>query len=600
MRPYELLPIKSPHEEDPCPEYFYNNVAKPITNDLIRIMNNGITMDQEAVDNLKTTVTKVLDTVEKTLVNNSIIKDFQKKQYPIKFAEYEKEIMSSCRDVDFYIKPYKPENIVHRTYVVNEILKSNGVKNLIKDKWSIADIKKLYTYIELDLLAHVISKSLSNKHPIVIKAMKNLAINKMKIWNKVRIDKVASIDKDTILPPFSPASSKQKQELFSYLGFESPNKSKTTGNDSWDRAAIEELYHTTDDETLKELLQAFIDHSFSAIIRNNFLESFDKFTIGGKLHGNIKNFGAKSYRLTSNSPNLLNMPSTASIYAKPLKKCFIAPEGWLVWAIDYSALEERVLASLSKDTNKCNIFLKGLDSHCFNALGYFKEEISKHIKLTGDLTIDAKTFKNAIDAGNKELKAIRQKSKPINFKLNYQGMTDSTKGGQITPEIYDAYHNKLYKQVGEFRDDMITTCKKQGYIHLGLGCRLYSDDVDRDYRTLFNAYGGQFWSILTLIAINELHYQMGNRDDILINATIYDSIYGIVKADAKSVKWLNDTLVPIMETDFIQDQIVKNEADLCIGTNWANVEDTELKHNESIETIQKIINKLTLKEQTDV
>ena len=50
--------------------------------------------------------------------------------------------------------------------------------------------------------------------------------------------------------------------------------------------------------------------------------------------------------------------------------------------------------------------------HCLNALGYFREDVAKHMPLTGDTVTDVKKFFDLQKNGHEELKAIRQNSKP--------------------------------------------------------------------------------------------------------------------------------------------------------------------------------------------
>jgi len=599
--PIDLLPIPVPKDFDPSdeePDYFYKNVVKPLIPDFIRIMNNYLTLDWKAVDELKVVIDNVLDNVSSTLGQNEIIEAFQEYQYPKKFAIYKDETLKSCRTIDHYLKEYDNDNMIHRTYLVNLWLENTGKLMDRKDKWSVKDLKAYNTYNYQPLFLDILTKKIDPTLPKAIEAMTELAEAKMTIWNKVREDKVDSITKDALIPPFNPGSSKQKQELFEYLKIEPLAFSKDTGLASWGRDQIEELFYTAEEENLKEVLQMFIDHSFSAIIKNNFLESFSGFAQDDRLYSNLKLFGAKTFRPTGNSPNLLQMPSTKSIYAKPLKKCFIAPEGYLVWTIDYSALEDRVIANLSGDINKISIFTEGLDGHSLNAVGYFPDKLVPILGENTDNVAYVKKFMAGVANGDKVLKKIRQEGKGPTFGLAYGAFPKKVASSikcslAAATVIFDNYHNVLYPGITEYREEyVLPTAIEQGYIHLGLGCRLYSDDAQKSIRTLNNATV-QFWSLLTLLSINKLHTEIDlveKQKDVVVTTTIYDSIYGVIKNDAESIKWLNETICPIMEKDFMEDQIVKNEANLEIGRNWADL--TELEHNASIEDINKILQEI--------
>ena len=594
MRPHEHLPIPYPRDFDPGPAWFYENIAKHLSKDFIRLMNAGLTINPKAVDELRQVLDDVLGTVSNTLANNPIIQAFQKQQFPKKFAEYEKEVTASCRTIDYYLKEYDDSNMTHRTYLMNHI----APELLRQEKWTVKDVKTIAEFLDDDYIRDVANKKIRSDDKFAKEAMLKLAQDKVDIWNKVRTDKVKAVKFEDLVPPFNPGSSKQMKELFEYLEIVPLAYSKDTGEASWGRDQVEEVLAMTTDEDMREFLQAFVDYSFSSIVRTNFIEGFDKFCIDNQLHGNFKNFGAKTFRPTSNSINLLNMPSTRSIYAKPLKKCIVAPPGYVAWTIDYSALEDRVMACLSGDENKANIFLEGLDGHSLNAVGYFPERIAKVLGENTSNVEYVKKFMAEVDAGNKELKAIRQESKGPTFGLAYgaypKKVADTIKCTLAQAEaIFNNYHNVLYKGITKYREEyVLPTVQEQGYIHLGLGCRIYSSDPGSDIRTLNNATV-QFWSILTLIALNELHYHidMSERGNSVIpNATIYDAIYGIVKADAESIKWLNDTICPIMEKDFLEEQIVRNEANLEIGPNWADM--TELPHNATLEEIQGALDEL--------
>lgn len=99
--------------------------------------------------------------------------------------------------------------------------------------------------------------------------------------------------------------------------------------------------------------------------------------------------------------------------------------------------------------------------------------------------------------------------------------------------------------------------------------------------------------MLTTIALAKVHSRIledNMQDRIQCTSTIYDSIYYNCKADAETVKWLNDELSKAMSVDFLTDQRIKNEASLELGNNWSEL--TEIPNGCSLEHIESVISKL--------
>jgi len=100
----------------------------------------------------------------------------------------------------------------------------------------------------------------------------------------------------------------------------------------------------------------------------------------GRVHTSYQQAVAATGRLSSNSPNLQNIPIRNS-EGRRIRQAFIAPEGFKILAADYSQIELRIMAHLSNDDGLLEAFSQGKDIHRAKQLNVSRTEAAEYVKL---------------------------------------------------------------------------------------------------------------------------------------------------------------------------------------------------------------------------
>lgn len=177
---------------------------------------------------------------------------------------------------------------------------------------------------------------------------------------------------------FNPNSGPQLQRLlYELMGLPvldlTDTKQPATG-----AATLRKLKNHTQNQDYRDIIEALIGLSKVEKILSSFIPSFEKALLKSDgmtyLHGGYNLGGTVSGRLSSSKPNMQQLPS-GSTFGKLIKKCVIAPPGWLFAGADYSSLEDYISALTTKDPNKLLVYEQGLDSHAFRAKSYWPDQI---------------------------------------------------------------------------------------------------------------------------------------------------------------------------------------------------------------------------------
>lgn len=158
---------------------------------------------------------------------------------------------------------------------------------------------------------------------------------------------------------FNPGSNKHMQKLL-YTHMQLPVLDYTdTKQPAVGGETLEKLVNHCKTEEDKVLLKAFVTYAKAQKILGTFINAFKQGLVKTDgmiyLHGTFMFGGTVSGRLSSKEPNLQNLPANSSL-AKHVKKCFMAPSGWLFGGADFASLEDRINTLLTKDPNKIKVY----------------------------------------------------------------------------------------------------------------------------------------------------------------------------------------------------------------------------------------------------
>jgi len=268
---------------------------------------------------------------------------------------------------------------------------------------------------------------------------------------------------------------------------------------------------------------------------------------------------------------------SSSKYGKLIKGLFLAPEGYIYAGSDYNALEPRVAAIISKDIALRKILLEGYDSHSLYTSVYFEDELRERGLPNGPDITAAESL-----IIKEEAPDLRQNSKAVTFAMAYGGthITVAKSLGvskERAEEIVSSYH-ALHSGITDYYNIKTTEAEEDGYYSIENGLRLKAPGllsldqvvVEKTMRSATNALF-QGFGMLTVESMNKFQQQIEDADmhfRVQMINTIHDAVYLYVEDDADTIKWVNDTLMPTMCTEFVDGQDIPLEAELDIGYSW--------------------------------
>ena len=349
---------------------------------------------------------------------------------------------------------------------------------------------------------------------------------------------------------FNLGSPKQLGEmLFDKLGVPGGKKTKS-GQYSTGEAVLSKIDHP--------LVDIVLEYRSLSKLKSTYTDALDAVADSDtdRVHTSYHQALTSTGRLSSTDPNLQNIPIRTAT-GRLIRQAFIAPEGRVILAADYSQIELRLMAHFSGDENLTRAFNEGLDIHSATA---------------------AEVLGKAVD----EVSATeRRNAKAINFGLLYGmsafGLAKQLQMSRGEAQDYIDMYFERYPSVKQYMINTRASAHERGYIETILGRKLYTPDIQHSNqmvrrgaeRAAINApLQGSAADLIKLAMIavdkvlpteqakmllqvhDELVFEVDNDKAAEISQLIKDAMQNVLSKTAKDMGWDIDFAVPLLvETD---------------------------------------------------
>lgn len=364
---------------------------------------------------------------------------------------------------------------------------------------------------------------------------------------KVKLDELTNKIHELAGEEFNINSTKQLGEvLFEKLKL--PVIKKTKNGYSTDVDTLEKL------QCEHEIIEYILEYRQLAKLNSTYIEGMipyiNKNT--GRIHSYFHQTVTATGRISSTEPNLQNIPTRIEI-GKKLRKVFKPAENKIFLDADYSQIELRVLAHVSKDETMVDNFIHDEDIHAQAA---------------------SRVFGVPLDEVTKEL---RSKAKAVNFGIVY-GISDFGLAGQIhssrkQAKQYIEQYLEKYNGIKTFMDEAVEDAKKKGYIETMYNRRRYIPELtSKSYmvrkfgeRVAMNTpIQGTAADIMKIAMINVFRELKDRKLNSKIVLQVHDEL--LIETDIKEKDEVREILVNNME--HAAKLLVPLKVEVAEGENW--------------------------------